>query len=217
MESALSLAPATTLLTLTKTLQFNFQLSRRFIATRPIQTHLSRRIFNGELHSLHKFTSITSNSVKTLSTAVVRPCRGRLHCVSSSAASFGSGGGGIGGGSGGGGGGGGDGAVNGGEEKAKAVADGSETSNDVIILDVGGMSCGGCVASVKRILESQPQVSSASVNLTTETAVVWPVSDAKSVPDWQKTVGTELAKHLTSCGFQSNLRGERSTTGDVPS
>lgn len=54
----------------------------------------------------------------------------------------------------------------------------------------------------------QPQVSSASVNLTTETAVVWPVSDAKSVPDWQKIVGTELAKHLTSCGFQSNLRGK---------
>ena len=54
----------------------------------------------------------------------------------------------------------------------------------------------------------QPQVSSASVNLTTETAVVWPVSDAKSIPDWQKTVGTELAKHLTSCGFQSNLRGK---------
>lgn len=51
-------------------------------------------------------------------------------------------------------------------------------------------------------------MSSASVNLTTETAVVWPVSDAKSVPDWQKTVGTELAKHLTSCGFQSNLRGK---------
>jgi Cu+-exporting ATPase len=26
---------------------------------------------------------------------------------------------------------------------------------DVIILDVGGMSCGGCAASVKRILESE--------------------------------------------------------------
>ncbi|KAK1355294.1 hypothetical protein POM88_048550 [Heracleum sosnowskyi] len=52
----------------------------------------------------------------------------------------------------------------------------------------------------------QPQVSSASVNITTETSVVWPISDAKSVPDWQKTVGTELVKHLTSCGFQSNLR-----------
>ncbi|WOG82608.1 hypothetical protein DCAR_0101773 [Daucus carota subsp. sativus] len=204
MESALSIAPATTLLTLTKTLQ----LSRRFCATRPIQTHLSRQIFSGELHSLHKFTSITSNTVRTLSTAVSRPCGARLQCVSSSAASFGAGGGGFGGGSGGGGGGGG----GGGEEKVKAVADvadGSESLNDVIILDVGGMSCGGCAASVKRILESQPQVSSASVNLTTETAVVWPVSDAKSIPDWQKTVGTELAKHLTSCGFQSNLRDSR--------
>lgn len=132
MESALSIAPATTLLTLTKTLQ----LSRRFCATRPIQTHLSRQIFSGELHSLHKFTSITSNTVRTLSTAVSRPCGARLQCVSSSAASFGAGGGGFGGGSGGGGGGGG----GGGEEKVKAVADvadGSESSNDVIILDVG--------------------------------------------------------------------------------
>lgn len=209
MESALSISPATTLLTLTKTLQ----LSRRFIATRPFQTHLTRRFFS---HSLYNFTSVSSNSVKTLSTAVVRPCAGRLQCFSSSAAAFGSGGGGIGGGGGSGGGGGGGGAVNG-EEKAKAVADGSEKSDDVIILDVGGMSCGGCAASVKRILESQPQVSSASVNLTTETAFVWPVSDAKSVPDWKKTVGTELAKHLTSCGFQSNLRGESSTVEDVPS
>lgn len=54
----------------------------------------------------------------------------------------------------------------------------------------------------------QPQVSSASVNLTTETAVVWPVSEAKVLPNWQKNLGVELAKHLTSCGFKSNLRGE---------
>lgn len=144
MELALSIAPATTLLTITNTLHLNSNpsygllthLGRRFIVTRPIQTHPSRRFFNGELHSLCKFTSITSNSVRTLSAAVVRPCRARLQCISSSTASFGSGGGGIGGVGGGGGGGGGDGAVNG-EEKAKAVADGSESSTDVIILDVG--------------------------------------------------------------------------------
>lgn len=53
----------------------------------------------------------------------------------------------------------------------------------------------------------QPQVSSASVNLTTETAIVWPVSEVKVVPNWQKDVGEVLAKHLTSCGFKSNLRG----------
>lgn len=53
----------------------------------------------------------------------------------------------------------------------------------------------------------QPQVSSASVNLTTETAIVWPVFEAKVVPNWREDVGQALAKHLTSCGFKSNLRG----------
>lgn len=53
----------------------------------------------------------------------------------------------------------------------------------------------------------QPQVSSASVNLTTETAIIWPASEAKVAPNWQKDVGEALAKHLTSCGFKSNLRG----------
>ncbi|XP_038681601.1 copper-transporting ATPase PAA1, chloroplastic isoform X2 [Tripterygium wilfordii] len=68
------------------------------------------------------------------------------------------------------------------------------------------MTCGGCAASVKKILENQPQVSSASVNLTTESAIVWPVSEAKVAPNWQQQLGESLAKHLTSCGFSSNLR-----------
>lgn len=142
----------------------------------------------------------------------------RLECVSSSAGSYASfsGGGGIGGSgnSEGGGGGGGD----GGELKANPIAigvtDASGASSDVIILDVGGMTCGGCAASVKRILESQPLVSSASVNLTTETAIVWPISEAKVSPNWQKVLGEELAKHLTTCGFTSNLRGEAETEGE---
>ncbi|MBA0766259.1 hypothetical protein Gotri_015318, partial [Gossypium trilobum] len=90
---------------------------------------------------------------------------------------------------------------------AGAVDEPSALSPDIIILDVGGMTCGGCAASVKRILENQPQVSSASVNLTTETAIVWPVSEAKVVPNWQKELGEALARQLTSCGFNSNLRG----------
>lgn len=53
----------------------------------------------------------------------------------------------------------------------------------------------------------QPQVSSASVNLTTEVAIVWPVSEAKLTPNWQKQLGETLAKHLTNCGFNSNIRG----------
>uniref|UniRef100_A0A803Q925 HMA domain-containing protein n=1 Tax=Cannabis sativa TaxID=3483 RepID=A0A803Q925_CANSA len=98
----------------------------------------------------------------------------------------------------------------GGDAKAKLAASGAEegsaAASDVIILDVTGMTCGGCAASVKRILESQPQVSSASVNLTTETAIVWPVAEAKVVPNWQHELGEALAKQLTDCGFKSNLR-----------
>lgn len=88
-------------------------------------------------------------------------------------------------------------------------------SGDVIILDVGGMTCGGCAASVKRILESQPQVSSATVNLTTDTAIVWPVSEAKTAADWQRQIGEMLAKHLTNCGFQSNMRGLGANEEDI--
>ncbi|KAF8020019.1 hypothetical protein BT93_G0648 [Corymbia citriodora subsp. variegata] len=99
---------------------------------------------------------------------------------------------------------------NGEDGKAKSVVDGAEeasaVSSDVIILDVGGMTRGGCAASVKRILENQLQVSAASVNLITETAIVWPVSEAKAVPNWQKELGETLAKHLTNCGFKSNPR-----------
>ncbi|XP_022895540.1 copper-transporting ATPase PAA1, chloroplastic [Olea europaea var. sylvestris] len=142
-------------------------------------------------------------------------CRSRLQCIGSSAASFASDGGGFGGihGNGGGRGGGGDGAAEGGESKPRSVVVGageaSASSSDVIILDVGGMTCGGCAASVKRILESQPQVFSASVNLTTETAIVWPASEAKVTPSWQKDLGEALANHLTNCGFTSNLRDSR--------
>ncbi|KAL2343799.1 hypothetical protein Fmac_005084 [Flemingia macrophylla] len=129
-------------------------------------------------------------------------------CISSSAASFaggGSGGGGIGVGGGGGGSGGesGDGSV---KLVGDAAQEISALSPDVIILDVSGMVCGGCAATVKRILESRPQVSSASVNLTTETAIVWPVSEAKDAPNWQKRLGEALAEHLTSCGYNSSLR-----------
>ncbi|XP_057518377.1 copper-transporting ATPase PAA1, chloroplastic [Amaranthus tricolor] len=113
------------------------------------------------------------------------------------------GGGGIGGGSGGGG----DGS-DGGVPKvtANAVDDVSALSPDAIVLDVTGMTCGGCASKVKKILENQPQVSSASVNLATETAIVWLVSEAKAVPNWRQELGEILAKHLTNCGFESNLR-----------
>ncbi|KAK3123724.1 hypothetical protein QOZ80_8AG0635110 [Eleusine coracana subsp. coracana] len=77
---------------------------------------------------------------------------------------------------------------------------------DVIILDVGGMSCGGCAASVKRILESEPLVQSATVNLATEMAVVWAVPEVRDAQDWKLHLGEKLANQLTTCGYKSNLR-----------
>ncbi|CAL9061477.1 unnamed protein product [Musa banksii] len=137
----------------------------------------------------------------------VAPISRGLACISSSAPLSGSGGGndGVGGGSGGGG----DESGGGGMQPVSLAGESGEAStrgSDVIILDVGGMSCGGCAASVKRILESQPQVSSANVNLATETAIVWAISEAKVMPNWKQQLGNRLAGHLTTCGFKSSLR-----------
>ncbi|KAL6964281.1 Polyamine N-acetyltransferase 1 [Sarracenia purpurea var. burkii] len=225
-----------TLLTMSKTLNSTsnpivYRLHRQLSATLPSQCLRSqlallqlRRLFNGEFQRSNALNSISysSNSLRRLYSVVAPEVGTRLQCVGRSTASFASAAGGGRGGIGGDGdSGGGGGASGGGEAKSNSVVGGSEEisalSPDVIILDVGGMTCGGCAASVKRILESQPQVSSASVNLTTETAVVWPISDAKVIPNWQKHLGETLAKHLTNCGFTSNLRGQGATEGDIPS
>ncbi|KAK9166602.1 hypothetical protein Scep_001793 [Stephania cephalantha] len=87
----------------------------------------------------------------------------------------------------------GDGGADGRETKSKAVAaEVDELSPDVIILDVG------------------PLVSSANVNLATETAIVWPVPEAKATNNWQQQLGEALAKQLSSCGFKSNIRDSAS-------
>ncbi|XP_072953722.1 copper-transporting ATPase PAA1, chloroplastic [Typha angustifolia] len=108
------------------------------------------------------------------------------------------------------GGGGGGGGSGGGGDGAKAVGvmaeEASNLGTDVILLDVGGMSCGGCAASVKRILESLPQVSSANVNLATESAVVWALPESNDTQSWKQQLGQKLAEHLTTCGFKSSFR-----------
>ncbi|XP_057428991.1 copper-transporting ATPase PAA1, chloroplastic-like isoform X2 [Lotus japonicus] len=78
---------------------------------------------------------------------------------------------------------------------------------DAIVLHVGGMMCEGCADNVKKLLQSRPQVSSASVNLASEIAIVYPASEEKTAPDWQKQLGEALAEHLTNCGFSSSLQG----------
>lgn len=45
-------------------------------------------------------------------------------------------------------------------------------AGEQVLLDVGGMKCGGCSAAVKRMLLARPDVESAAVNLITETAAV---------------------------------------------
>ena len=109
----------------------------------------------------------------------------------------------------------------------------SNSIEDTIVLDVGGMSCGGCAAAVRNILESQDAVVSASVNLPMETAlarirldeVVSAASDGTTggngsiqpalqgvapTRQWKEQrkaeVGRRLAEHLTECGFTSTLR-----------
>ncbi|KAI5593518.1 hypothetical protein BDE02_03G018700 [Populus trichocarpa] len=212
MESALAISATTVpLFILSKALNRHFTTNTTRSLLRISSTQLVTRRLSS-IYSRNNDLLPSSPSLKGLR-AGVPLVRLRLECVSSSAASFGttSGGGGGGGEFGGGGGGGGS---NGGDAESNSVAEavGAEEAPvlapDVIVLDVGGMTCGGCAASVKRILESQSQVFSASVNLATETAIVRPVSEAKVVPNWQKQLGEALAKHLTSCGFISNLRDE---------
>ncbi|CAN4110572.1 unnamed protein product [Withania somnifera] len=217
MESSLLTSPVTvSRLAASRTLNCNCTpLISQFhghFSTRPTQLvllsqlarlHL-RAVCNEPLRGLNRFGSVSLSG----SLGAVRK---DLRSVASFAVS--GGGNGSYGGNGGGGGGNGDGATDGGKENPSVVADTGEDvsalSSDVIILDVSGMTCGGCASSVKRILESLPQVSSATVNLTTETAIVWPVCDAKVVPNWQKQLGETLAKHLSNCGFKSNVRDSR--------
>ncbi|KAL6211410.1 hypothetical protein ACLB2K_016636 [Fragaria x ananassa] len=212
MESTLNASTSTTLALLTVAL--NRRLCK-IVPTQPLATRLIARRLTCNYAGFHRQRQsppLSSSTLRRSLCLVDPPTRRRLHCVASNQASFASGGGNgcFGGESGGSGGDGGGGGSDGGDAKPNVVASGcdeaSAVSTDVIMLDVGGMTCGGCAASVKRILESQPQVSSASVNLTTEVAIVWPVFEAKLTPNWQQQLGETLAKHLTNCGFNSNIR-----------
>ncbi|WP_315786233.1 heavy metal translocating P-type ATPase [Fischerella sp. JS2] len=77
-------------------------------------------------------------------------------------------------------------------------------TTEKIILDVGGMKCGGCVKAVERQLFQYPGVKSASVNLATEIAVVELETRALDAD--------ALAQQLTAAGFPSQ---PRQTSGKV--
>ncbi|VAH43645.1 hypothetical protein VPH35_027795 [Triticum aestivum] len=90
---------------------------------------------------------------------------------------------------------------------AAALGEAAEAGSEAILLNVQGMMCDGCAASVKRILESQPEVTSATVDYKEARAVVWTTPEVKVAEDWQKQCGEKLASHLGTCGFESHPQG----------
>ena len=57
-------------------------------------------------------------------------------------------------------------------EQLMEQVSGCAPTEDVVLLEVNGMHCTSCSGRVRRLLEAQPHVTSASVSLTTETALV---------------------------------------------
>ncbi|GFH08129.1 HMA domain-containing protein [Haematococcus lacustris] len=88
----------------------------------------------------------------------------------------------------------------------------NELVEDVVLLDVEGMRCGGCVGHVKKVLEALEGVLEASVNLATETALVR--VQVPAGPAGQASlalVGQQLAQALSAAGFPSRARDLRSS------
>ena len=79
-----------------------------------------------------------------------------------------------------------------------------------VVLDVGGMSCGGCAASVKRMIESFEEVEFANVNLSTETALVeLQLRDNEAEGGGDEALRSferTLEEKLTKSGFESKVR-----------
>ncbi|XP_028753099.1 uncharacterized protein LOC114712719 [Neltuma alba] len=93
------------------------------------------------------------------------------------------------------------------DDDSRRAGELSSLSPEFVVLNVEGMMCEGCADSVKKLLESRPQVSSASVNLAEKIATVWPAPEAKTGSNWHNKLGGGLAEHLTNCGFKSSLQG----------
>jgi Cu2+-exporting ATPase len=77
-------------------------------------------------------------------------------------------------------------------------------AEDVLLLDVGGMMCASCAGRVRRLLEEQPGVAFASVNLATETAIVRVA--AEGATDALAAAATRLSAAVTTAGFTCAVR-----------
>lgn len=81
-----------------------------------------------------------------------------------------------------------------------ASSEEAETKGESILLDVSGMMCGGCAASVRRTLATDSRVAQAAVNLLTGTAFV------QLQGGLSQETGEALAETLTKSGFPTNIR-----------
>lgn len=77
--------------------------------------------------------------------------------------------------------------------------EGPQLNQQSFVLNVGGMKCAGCVRAVEKQLAANEGVTSATVNLVTEVAVVETASDLDVDPQ-------VLADRLTQAGFPSQAR-----------
>ncbi|KAL0041395.1 hypothetical protein WJX79_002096 [Trebouxia sp. C0005] len=86
---------------------------------------------------------------------------------------------------------------------------------DILLLDVQGMKCGGCVSRVKRILEGHANVTQATVNLATETALVRAAlaDESSKHSERLEVLGKQLTQALGEAGFSSTLRSVDDATG----
>ncbi|KAJ4708901.1 Copper-transporting ATPase [Melia azedarach] len=79
--------------------------------------------------------------------------------------------------------------------------------DSTILLDVGGMMCGGCVARVKSVLSADDRVDSVAVNMLTETAAVKLRPEvAVESEEVVNNIAQSLGKRLTECGFEAKRR-----------
>jgi len=76
------------------------------------------------------------------------------------------------------------------------------------MLDVSGMKCGGCSASVKRILMSNPAVEQAAVNLLTESAVIKLRTNEGSAAEAAERLTARVNTYFALCNYKTAIGDE---------
>ncbi|KAK9864697.1 hypothetical protein WJX84_012091 [Apatococcus fuscideae] len=87
-------------------------------------------------------------------------------------------------------------------------------------MDISGMRCGGCVRSVTRLLEQQPHVRQAVVNLPTETALVYVIipkeqQHSKDHDAFLEQIGQRLTQVLLEHNFACKVRDRHGSTASA--